>query len=45
LKSKGSKRKRNSNKIGKREKRQDWTCYTKFMMTEKEKWEIIKKLS
>lgn len=45
LKSKGSRRKRNNKKIGKRERRLDWTCYTKFMMTEKEKSETIKKLS
>lgn len=42
-KSKGSRRKRNSKKIGKKEKKPDSTYFTKFTTTEKEKWENTKR--
>lgn len=43
LKLKESKKKRNSKKTGKRKKRPDLTYFTKFTMTEKEKWENTKR--
>ena len=45
LRMKESRNKRNNNKNGKKEKKQDWTCCIKFMMTEREKLETIKRPS